>query len=44
MDELLTLFTPEVLTLLAYSVGAFLAGAMIITGLFYIADNFSRWF
>jgi hypothetical protein len=40
MSEILALLTPEVLTLLAYFIGALLIGAMILVGSLYVASWF----
>jgi hypothetical protein len=44
MDQILAMLTPDVLVLLAYLVGAFIIGAMELTGMFFVADYFGRWF
>jgi hypothetical protein len=44
MDQILAALTPDVLTDLAYLVGAFVIGATTIAGVFFVADYFGRWF
>ena len=44
MDQILAVLTPDVLTLLAWLVGAFVIGATTITGMLFVADYFGRWF
>jgi hypothetical protein len=39
MDELLAILTPEVLTLIAYVVGAGIIGFTIIAGVLYVCDR-----
>jgi hypothetical protein len=44
MEEILAVLTPDVLTNLAYLVGAFVIGATTIVGVFFLSDYFGRWF
>jgi hypothetical protein len=44
MDELLALLTPELLTLIAYIVGALVIGATLLAGSMYVASYFGEVF
>jgi hypothetical protein len=44
MAEILAFLTPEIITLLAWLVGAFVIGVMSLVGLFWLGDSFDRWF
>jgi hypothetical protein len=42
MDQVLAILTPELMTLLAYIVGAGLIGVLVIAGVIFLIDMFGN--
>lgn len=42
MDQVLAILTPQLMTLLAYIVGAGLIGALILAGVIFLIDMFGN--
>jgi hypothetical protein len=43
-DQVISILSPDLLTIIAYVAGAVVIGTMAFAGMIYLAENVLRWF